>query len=54
MIPEVLLAPELPPALLRERIGEFENLVHEKSEHVQEEEVEGEVFLPVAAVCSMW
>ena len=50
MIPEIPFAPELLPQLLVGKVGHLKYLMHEEGEEVQEKEVEGEVFLPVAEV----
>ena len=50
MVPQVPLAPELLSELLIHAISEFEDLMHEEGEKVQQEEIEGEVFLSMPEV----
>jgi len=50
MVPQVPLAPELLSELLINAISEFEDLVHEEGEKIQEEEVEGEALLSMPEV----
>ena len=44
MVPEVLLAPKVLPEPLVRPVGQFEDLVEEEGDHVEKEEVEGEVL----------
>src|SRR5208282_502591 len=50
VVPEVLLAPQMLPKPLVGPVGELENLVEEEGEHVEEEEVEGEILHPMSVV----
>ncbi len=50
VVPEVFLASQSlaePPVQV---VGKLEDLVHEEGEHVEKEEIKGEMILPVAVV----
>jgi hypothetical protein len=50
VVPEVLLTPNILPEPLIGPVGEFEDLVEEEGEEVEEKKVEGEVLHPMAVV----
>jgi len=50
VVPQTLPAPELDSQLLIRVVGELEDLAHEEGKEVQEEEVEGEMELPMAEI----